>query len=123
MFEIGYFFLHNIVYHNWIISESLFILPLHITDPFELQNRLDTLKPEERSYLHDLLARLVACKGKSCTIGQHSAQNIRPRAKTNVLSLHSMNQQQYKKRRFPETGEYLIKKVTLYKPEQYFCIS
>ncbi|KAK9879427.1 hypothetical protein WA026_006494 [Henosepilachna vigintioctopunctata] len=39
-------------------------------DPFELQNRLDQLKPEEKSFLHDQLKEMMACKGASCTVNQ-----------------------------------------------------
>ncbi|KAJ8960804.1 hypothetical protein NQ318_020100 [Aromia moschata] len=69
-------------------------------DPFELQNRVDTLKPEERSYLHNLLKHLIACKGKSCTVGHHGAQHVMPRTRGNVLPLHTMPQQRFKKRKF-----------------------
>ncbi|KAJ8963758.1 hypothetical protein NQ314_005400, partial [Rhamnusium bicolor] len=58
--------------------------------PFELQNRVDTLKPEEQSYLHDLLKHLVACKGKSCTVGHHNAQHIMSRTRANVLPIHTI---------------------------------
>ena len=40
------------------------------TDPFELRNRLSSLKPAERSYLHDQLEHLKGCKGtRDCTVG------------------------------------------------------
>lgn len=42
-------------------------------DPFETQNRLSFLSPDERSYLHDTLEHLKGCRGRSCTIARHSA--------------------------------------------------
>ncbi|XP_023311645.1 extracellular sulfatase SULF-1 homolog isoform X4 [Anoplophora glabripennis] len=68
-------------------------------DPFELQNRVDTLKPEERSHLHDLLKHLVACKGRSCTVGHHNSQHP-ARTRGNVLPIHTVTQQRYKKKKF-----------------------
>lgn len=40
-----------------------------VSDPFEQQNRVHLLSPEERSFLHDQLKALIACKGRSCTMG------------------------------------------------------
>lgn len=67
-------------------------------DPFELQNRADSLKPEEKSYLHDLLARLMACKGKSCTVS-----HIKSRSRYNTQTI-PINSQQHYKSKFLEDG-------------------
>ncbi|XP_060516571.1 extracellular sulfatase SULF-1 homolog isoform X2 [Cylas formicarius] len=68
-------------------------------DPFELHNKYDQLKPDEKSYLKDVLKHMVACKGKNCTI-QH-ASNITLKPKLNVMLTHSQNHHNYlKKRRF-----------------------
>ncbi|KAB0797399.1 hypothetical protein PPYR_08393 [Photinus pyralis] len=69
-------------------------------DPFELQNRIDQLQPDERAYLHEKLQSLMACKGKSC----RSASAILPaRSKLNILPMHSIlpqgQSQKYHKRR------------------------
>lgn len=37
-------------------------------DPFETQNRAHLLTAEERSYMHDTLHYLKACKGRNCTL-------------------------------------------------------
>ncbi|XP_058975403.1 extracellular sulfatase SULF-1 homolog isoform X2 [Musca domestica] len=37
-------------------------------DPFETLNRATSLSQAEKSYMHDTLAKLKNCKGKSCTI-------------------------------------------------------
>ncbi|XP_061398755.1 extracellular sulfatase SULF-1 homolog [Musca vetustissima] len=37
-------------------------------DPFETLNRASSLTQAEKSYMHDTLAKLKSCKGKSCTI-------------------------------------------------------
>lgn len=42
------------------------------TDPFETQNRIASLTPEEKSYLHDTLEHLKGCRGKSCTLPRHN---------------------------------------------------
>lgn len=67
-------------------------------DPFELQNRFDQLRPEERSYLHEKLKILMNCKGKSCR-STGSSQTSRP--KVNILPMHSIvpQNQKYHKRR------------------------
>ncbi|XP_037039446.1 extracellular sulfatase SULF-1 homolog isoform X2 [Bradysia coprophila] len=41
-------------------------------DPFETQNRVASLTPEEKSYLHDTLEHLKGCRGKGCTLPRHS---------------------------------------------------
>lgn len=71
-------------------------------DPFELQNRFDQLKPEERSYLHDQLKHLIACKGRSCTINHHNHHYLPIKPKVNSLPLHGAQQQKYKKRKFAD---------------------
>ncbi|VEN60794.1 unnamed protein product [Callosobruchus maculatus] len=84
---------HNFLYCEFTTGMVTFY-NLRI-DPFELQNRIDSLKAEERSYLHDQLAKLVSCKGKSCTV-THS-NHIRPKQRTNMLPLHNLGQY-YRKR-------------------------
>ena len=73
-------------------------------DPFELQNRVDQLKPEEKSFLHDQLRQLIACKGRSCTVN-HSAHHHHPasRIRANALPLHTAGaQSRFKKRKLVE---------------------
>nr|XP_023025346.1 extracellular sulfatase SULF-1 homolog isoform X1 [Leptinotarsa decemlineata] len=67
-------------------------------DPFELQNRVNMLKENEKSYLHNLLAQLMACKGKSCTVGHYQ----KLRSSVNAVPLHSVLPQTYKKKRLSE---------------------
>ncbi|CAH2013839.1 unnamed protein product [Acanthoscelides obtectus] len=88
---------HNFLYCEFTTGMVTFY-NLRI-DPFELQNRIDSLKPEERSYLHDQLARLVSCKGKSCTVA-HS-NHIRPKPRMNSLPLHNIGQY-YRKRKYQD---------------------
>ncbi|XP_044268144.1 extracellular sulfatase SULF-1 homolog isoform X2 [Tribolium madens] len=46
-------------------------------DPYELQNRIEQLKVEEKLYLHEQLKHLMACKGKSCTVNHnHHAKMV-----------------------------------------------
>ncbi|CAG9831843.1 unnamed protein product [Diabrotica balteata] len=71
-------------------------------DPFELQNRANSLKPEELSYLHDLLARLMACKGRSCTVSHYGPPHVKPRSRANSLPMHSNIQHPYRKKKFTE---------------------
>ncbi|KAG5884439.1 hypothetical protein JTB14_023183 [Gonioctena quinquepunctata] len=66
-------------------------------DPFELQNRVNMLKKEEKSYLHNILAQLMACKGKSCNVGHHSKM----KNNSNMLPINSGVPQNYK-RKFSE---------------------
>ncbi|RZC31787.1 extracellular sulfatase SULF-1 -like, partial [Asbolus verrucosus] len=69
-------------------------------DPFELQNRIDQLKPEEKSFLHDQLRYLVACKGRSCTVSHGGHHHAPSKIRANVLPLHSAaSQHRYKKRK------------------------
>lgn len=75
------------------------------SDPFELQNRIDSLKTEEKSYLHDLLARLMSCKGRSCTVGHHNYPGFRTRNRQNILPMHAMAQTQLKRKKLTEDGE------------------
>lgn len=75
-----------------------------VLDPFELQNRIYQLKPEERSFLHDQLKALKACKGRSCNV---SAQNSFAKARLNMLPIQSamtqpQNQRFHKKRRISD---------------------
>lgn len=66
---------------------------------------MDTLKTEERSYLHDLLKHLVACKGRSCTVGHHNTQHSSSRTRGNVLPIHNISHQRYKKKKFLDDGK------------------
>lgn len=70
-------------------------------DPFELQNRVDQLKPEERLYLHKQLIALIACKGRSCTVSHGSNPHTTPRSRSNILPTHAVvpHPQRYKKRK------------------------
>nr|CAI5824942.1 unnamed protein product [Callosobruchus analis] len=88
---------HNFLYCEFTTGMVTFY-NLRI-DPFELQNRIDSLKAEERSYLHDQLAKLVSCKGKSCTV-THS-NHIKPKQRTNLLPLHNIGQY-YRKRKYQD---------------------
>ncbi|CAG9860528.1 unnamed protein product [Phyllotreta striolata] len=65
-------------------------------DPFELQNRVDSLKPEERSYLHDVLVRLMACKGKSCTLSQPNGHHLKIKPRYNVQMTSGNSQKLYR---------------------------
>lgn len=68
-----------------------------------MHNGIDQLKPEERSYLHDLLEHLMACKGRSCTINHHNHHHQQHNSKhrASVLQLHTTNNQpRLKKRKF-----------------------
>lgn len=49
-------------------------------DPFEQQNRAHLLTEEEKSFLHNQLTELIACKGKSCTVGLHNNSSTLNRA-------------------------------------------
>lgn len=73
------------------------IIPCEIADPFELTNRVHQLKPEERSFFHNQLDELVACKGKSCTVGTAPTQPI-SRNRPNLLPVLP-SPQKYKKRK------------------------
>lgn len=46
---------------------------------------MDQLKPEERSYLHDQLRALMACKGRSCTVAHNSHAHGMQKAKAVML--------------------------------------
>ncbi|XP_022908121.2 extracellular sulfatase SULF-1 homolog isoform X1 [Onthophagus taurus] len=78
-------------------------------DPFELQNRINHLKPEERSYLHDQLMALMACKGKECMLNHHhhpqqpalQNPNRRPNQFSNNYN-QPHNTHRSKKRRYDE---------------------
>lgn len=63
---------HNFLYCEFVTGRVTYY-NLRI-DPFELENRYSKLKPEERSYLHDQLQALIACKGRSCTMGGSISQ-------------------------------------------------
>lgn len=61
------------VRHKLLNAKSYVTYSYHVDnlliDPFELTNRFEQLRPEEKSYLHDQLMELMACKGRSCTVG------------------------------------------------------
>lgn len=57
--------LHNFLYCEFTTGFITFY-NLRL-DPFELQNRFDQLKSNEKVYLHGLLQRMIACKGINCT--------------------------------------------------------
>uniref|UniRef100_A0A336MEL5 CSON013851 protein n=1 Tax=Culicoides sonorensis TaxID=179676 RepID=A0A336MEL5_CULSO len=63
---------HNFLYCEFTSEPFTMYFNLRI-DPFETQNREASLTPEERSYLHDTLQQLVACKGKNCILPRHNA--------------------------------------------------
>uniref|UniRef100_A0A6P7GJH4 Extracellular sulfatase SULF-1 homolog n=1 Tax=Diabrotica virgifera virgifera TaxID=50390 RepID=A0A6P7GJH4_DIAVI len=91
--------------HNFLYCEFTtgFITYYNLRrDPFELQNNADSLKPEELSYLHDLLARLMACKGRSCTVSHYGPPHVKPRSRANSLPMHSNIQHSYRKKKFTE---------------------
>lgn len=79
-------------------------------DPFELQNSIDQLKPEERSYLHDILKQLIACKGRGCTVNHHHHSNApSQKSRTNLLPVnlpltqhHQQQQARFKKRKLAD---------------------
>ncbi|CAG5097533.1 Similar to Sulf1: Extracellular sulfatase SULF-1 homolog (Drosophila melanogaster) [Cotesia congregata] len=59
---------HNFLYCEFTTGFATFY-NLRI-DPFEQWNRLGSLTPAERSYLHDQLEHLKGCKGtRDCTVG------------------------------------------------------
>lgn len=70
-------------------------------DPFELQNRVDQLKPEERLYLHKRLMSLMACKGQSCTLTHNHAVHGSQKARASSLPIHTVvpQPQRYRKRK------------------------
>jgi extracellular sulfatase Sulf len=69
-------------------------------DPFELQNRIDQLKPEEKSHLHDQLRHLMGCKGRSCTVNHGTHHHPSSKVRANALPLHAAaSQHRYKKRK------------------------
>lgn len=46
------------------------LIKFSLADPFEQWNRVNTLTPEEKSYLHDQLEHMKRCKGvRDCTVG------------------------------------------------------
>ncbi|XP_053978729.1 extracellular sulfatase SULF-1 homolog isoform X1 [Hylaeus volcanicus] len=59
--------------HNFLYCEFTTGLVTYYNlriDPFEQWNRLSSLTPNERSYLHDQLEHLKGCKGtRDCTVG------------------------------------------------------
>lgn len=67
-------------------------------DPFELQNRVNHLKPEERSYLHHQLKALIACKGRSCTVSNNLHAHGVQKSRANVLP-QLPQPQRYRKRK------------------------
>lgn len=87
---------HNFLYCEFITGMVTFY-NLRI-DPFELQNRINELKPEERSFLHDQLKALVACKGRSCTMGNHLQKNTKMRPYA-LFSQSYPQQQRYRNKK------------------------
>lgn len=85
----------------WI---AILICVCFFIDPFELQNRVDQLKPEERLYLHDQLKALIACKGRSCTIAHNSHAHGIQKSKANVLPQLPQPQRYRKKKPLDEFG-------------------
>ncbi|CAH0556459.1 unnamed protein product [Brassicogethes aeneus] len=75
--------------HNFLYCEFT-------TDPFELFNQIDQLKPDELSFLHDQLKQLIACKGRSCKLNQHQ-QVIKPRLSN--IPMPNIQQQKYKNKK------------------------
>lgn len=47
-------------------------------DPFETQNRVTFLTPEDRIQLHNTLELLKGCRGRSCTILRQGLVNDLP---------------------------------------------
>lgn len=91
--------------HNYLYCEFTtgFITYYNLRiDPFELQNRADSLKPEELSYLHDTLAHLMACKGRTCTLSHYNNPHMKTRPRANSLPMHTNLQQHFKRKKFPE---------------------
>lgn len=92
----------------WVLFFSCFFF----VDPFELQNRVDQLKAEERSYLHNQLKALIACKGRSCTIAHNSHIHGMQKSKANVLPVFPQTQR-FRKRKQMDVfgnGKFLEKK-------------
>lgn len=83
----------------------MFMDKLIILDPFELINRKDQLRPEEKSYLHNQLEELKACKGKSCTVGTSPTQPA-SRIKSNQLPINSFTSQFHKFKKKKINDEY-----------------
>lgn len=74
--------------HNFLYCEFTTGLVTYYNlriDPFELQNRVDQLKPEEKLFLHNQLQALVACKGSSCTINQNTVISKRNNFSSNKM--------------------------------------
>ncbi|KZC09586.1 PREDICTED: extracellular sulfatase SULF-1 homolog [Dufourea novaeangliae] len=56
-------------------------------DPFEQWNRLSSLTPTERSYLHDQLEHLKGCKGtRDCTVGSAKEALPQPQQHQRLIS-------------------------------------
>ncbi|XP_017784747.1 PREDICTED: extracellular sulfatase SULF-1 homolog isoform X2 [Nicrophorus vespilloides] len=91
---------HNLLYCEFVTGLATFY-NLRI-DPFELQNRIDQLKPEERQFLHDQLRELMACKGRSCTVGNYAYANQPNKVKPNLLPIQSPLQRYNRKRKSDE---------------------
>ncbi|KAF5271348.1 hypothetical protein FQA39_LY08146 [Lamprigera yunnana] len=94
--------------HNFLYCEFTTGLVTYYNlriDPFELQNRIDQLRSDEKLYLHEKLKSLMNCKGKSC----RSSGNVHlSRPKLNILPMHSVipqNQKYHKRRRVMEEFE------------------
>ncbi|XP_008193092.1 extracellular sulfatase SULF-1 homolog isoform X2 [Tribolium castaneum] len=75
-------------------------------DPYELQNRIEQLKPEEKLFLHEQLKHLMACKGKACTVN-HNAHQHHTKIRANVAPVVGAPHR-YKKRKLVEEGGRLL---------------
>ncbi|XP_012148899.1 extracellular sulfatase Sulf1 isoform X4 [Megachile rotundata] len=93
--------------HNFLYCEFTTGLVTYYNlriDPFEQWNRLSSLTPSERSYLHDQLEHLKGCKGtRDCTVG--SAREAMPQ-----LQQH---QRYISKRKYANTFEDMFVPSTL----------
>ncbi|GJQ82813.1 Sulf1 [Trypoxylus dichotomus] len=98
---------HNLLYCEFVTGMVTYY-NLRI-DPFELQNRVSQLKPEERSYLHNQLRTLMKCRGRaSCTLNNNynpTAVKVNSR-KVHQQTLHNANNYnpRIKSRRYDDFG-------------------
>ncbi|KAI4464430.1 n-acetylglucosamine-6-sulfatase family member [Holotrichia oblita] len=105
---------HNLLYCEFVTGMVTYY-NLRI-DPFELQNRVAQLKPEEKSYLHDQLRALMKCKGRaSCTLNNNN-NNVNPavskvnsRKVNHQIPMHNLNiyNHRIKNRRFDDLSSRL----------------
>lgn len=64
--------MHNFLYCEFTTGcKTFYNLRL---DPFELQNRFNLLKNNEKIYLHRLLKHMIGCKGIHCTVHIDTSQ-------------------------------------------------